>query len=354
MECFSREGARIWLLPAQTKEGGRKLAWTWELIEHEGIICCANTQRPNQVAAELFRARVLPGLADWSTLQAEHSLRGHSDPLLERLEGVSRDKMSSAENLDQVDFEEEATMLEDGPPSQPVAENTVDELAKSSPKARGGATTTSRLDFKLTGPSGDHYIEVKNCHLVYPDGHGYFPDSVSKRASRHVAELQLLAERGAQATALFVVARGDIRGAVRPSEYHDPGFAIACRGAAAKGVSFRAVVVSCCLEGMTVVREAPVDLEPYDTTQVAEWAWENRLTTGWIRSMTQQRVGNMPFKHHLDKMKPTKLKHDANTLAKDRTPVRKRKSRGVEVATDSSNCKRFNLQLQPATVLLEI
>ena len=31
--------------------------------------------------------------------------------------------------------------------------------------------------------------EVKNCHMVYPDGNGYFPDSVSARASRHMQEL---------------------------------------------------------------------------------------------------------------------------------------------------------------------
>eukprot|EP00971_Amphidinium_carterae_P331543 6465173-Amphidinium_carterae.2 len=29
-----------------------------------------------------------------------------------------------------------------------------------------------------------HYVEVKNCHMVYPDGNGYCPDSVSVRASR--------------------------------------------------------------------------------------------------------------------------------------------------------------------------
>ena len=43
---------------------------------------------------------------------------------------------------------------------------------------------------------GDHYIEAKNCHMVYPDGHGYFPDSISARASRHVAELSELVKEG--------------------------------------------------------------------------------------------------------------------------------------------------------------
>merc|ERR1740121_69078 len=80
---------------------------------------------------------------------------------------------------------------------------------------RKGAPPTSRLDFWLRRPCGEHYIEVKSCHMVYPDGHGYFPDSISQRASRHVAELASLVARGHRATALFVVGRGDLQGCVR-------------------------------------------------------------------------------------------------------------------------------------------
>mmetsp|Transcript_29037 Transcript_29037/g.64234 ORF Transcript_29037/g.64234 Transcript_29037/m.64234 type:complete len:133 (+) Transcript_29037:26-424(+) len=119
---------------------------------------------------------------------------------------------------------------------------------------------------------GRHYVEVKNCHMVYPDGNGYCPDSVSVRASRHVTELAELVAQGHKAIALFIVQRGDLVGKVRPSGHHDPAFAAACRAAAAGGVTFRAVLVTCSCEGFTVSHEVEVDLAEYDTTAVAG-AW---------------------------------------------------------------------------------
>ncbi|CAE8647448.1 unnamed protein product, partial [Polarella glacialis] len=162
------------------------------------------------------------------------------------------------------------------------------------------ATPTSRIDFWLRHPCGqEHYLEVKNCHMVYPDGHGYFPDSISARASRHVEELKCLLARGCRCTVLFVVQRDDLRGQVRPSAHHDPSFALACRAAAAAGVRFRALVVSCSLEGLTVQREVGVDLEEYDLAPMAAWVKANRETTGWIRSQSNCRVANGPFPHEL-------------------------------------------------------
>jgi len=116
---------------------------------------------------------------------------------------------------------------------------------------------------------------------------------IAERASRHVTELAALVAKGHRATALFVVARGDIRGCVRPSEHHDPVFAVACRAAAAAGVEFRAVRVSCCLEGLTVEGEVPVDLEVYDLRPIAAWVVENQPATGWIRSMSKKRVAKV-------------------------------------------------------------
>lgn len=292
MEAFSREGARIWLLPAETVDGqlraGRRLRWTWELIEHEGIICCANTQRPNQVAKVLLEGRALPGLDDWTELTSERTL-------------------GAADLGDQVACHPcDPCAVPPGPsaPSGEAAPAGAGATTEPEPprrRRRRAAETpppVSRLDFYMRHPGGQqHFIEVKNCHMVYGDGNGYFPDSVSHRASRHVGELSHLLARGHRATALFVVARGDLRGAVRPSEHHDPAFAVACRAAGAAGVKFRAVVVSCCLRGLTVEREVPVDLEPYDLAPMRAWVAENRSCTGWIRSMSGQRVANGPFPH---------------------------------------------------------
>ncbi|CAJ1459325.1 unnamed protein product, partial [Effrenium voratum] len=207
MEAFSRPDASIWLSPMA---GKGRLRWTWELIEVDGVLCGTNTQRPNMIVGELLRRRMLPGLDDWVEMKSEKTL------------------------------------------AHPKAEK------EAKP---GRRAPTSRLDFWLRGPEGDHYIEAKNCHMVYPDGNGYFPDSVSARASRHVAELAALASQGTKCTVIFVVQRGDLLGKVRPSEYHDPTFAAACRAAALAGVRFRGLLVSCSLTGLEVLREVEVDLE---------------------------------------------------------------------------------------------
>ena len=43
MEAFTGRDAKIWLSPAPG--AARRLKWTWELIEHEGVLCGTNTQR---------------------------------------------------------------------------------------------------------------------------------------------------------------------------------------------------------------------------------------------------------------------------------------------------------------------
>jgi sugar fermentation stimulation protein A len=312
METFSRNGARIWLLPA-TASCSRRLLWTWELIEHDGVLCGANTQRPNTIARALLDQRLLPGLDDWVEMASERT------------------------------------------------------AASVSGKSTGAHV--SRFDFWLRSRQGEHFVEVKNCHLVYPDGHGYFPDSVSLRAGRHVRELaSLVKTAGHRATVLFVVARGDFRGAVRPSDHHDPAFAEACREAAASGVKFRAVAVSCCLEGYRVERETPVDLGRYDVEPVATWVAEHRLHTGWIRSQTQTRVGNGPFPHEakrcrVDGVAKKRDNGGSVPVIRHRTKWRRLKRRraalvAVDIATGCAavplGASPFLCKLRPAKGLIEI
>jgi len=297
MEAFSCEGVKVWLLPAPASalKGGRRLLWTWELIEHQGILCCANTQRPNNIVRLLLEQRCLPGLDDWLEMERE---RTPTAGVLHQTQGTESSKVS--------------------------------------------ASPVSRLDFWLRQPSGEHYIEVKNCHLVHPDGHGYFPDSISSRASRHVEELAGLSSRGIRATALFVVGRGDIQGCVRPSAHHDPTFAQACCAAAAAGVSFRAVRVSCSVEGLTIHCEVPVDLTCYDLAPIARWTVENRATTGWIRSSTGHRVANGPFPHELKATARAKRRKGSRSM----TPEKHRK---VSKGTTRGSALKGGGQEVPAT-----
>ncbi len=92
----------------------------------------------------------------------------------------------------------------------------------------------TRFDF-LVGE--DLWIEVKSVTLARA-GIGYFPDSVSERATRHLRELAGM--RSARRVLLYFVARGDVH-EVRPAEDIDPAYAEALRDAAQAGVEIRAV-----------------------------------------------------------------------------------------------------------------
>ncbi len=139
-----------------------------------------------------------------------------------------------------------------------------------------------RVDFVLERLGGRHLVEVKNCHLVYPDGWGYFPDSNSERAVKHVEALTRVVQRGLRASVYFTVQRDDARG-VRPAALHAPAFARALRAAAKKGLEVRAFEFVPSLEGVALGRELAVDVEPYDLAPIREWARALETTTGWLR-----------------------------------------------------------------------
>ncbi|HJK92045.1 MAG TPA: DNA/RNA nuclease SfsA [Polyangiaceae bacterium LLY-WYZ-15_(1-7)] len=139
----------------------------------------------------------------------------------------------------------------------------------------------SRADFLLEGKT-PHFVEVKNCHLVYPDGRGYFPDSVSERAAHHLEALSAEVRAGAKATVLFTVQRDDVV-AVRPSELHDPRFAEAARAAKAAGVRFRAVRIRVTPEAYEVLDAIPVELRRVDVARLRPWREERLRWSGWVR-----------------------------------------------------------------------
>ena len=156
----------------------------------------------------------------------------------------------------------------------------LDDVQRVRPEQRFGRG--HRVDLVLERASGEHWVEVKNCHLVYPDGVGYFPDSNSERAREHVDALARLVKKGAAAMVLFTVQRGDVH-ALRPSDLHAPDFAKAVRRAAKAGVTFRAVRLEPTLEGIRFDAEIPVDVARYDLGPVREWARALEPTTGWMR-----------------------------------------------------------------------
>lgn len=139
-------GARVWL--SRSANPKRKLGYSWELIEVDlggGLeLVGINTSNPNMLVAEAIAAGSIPELGGYGLLRRE---------------------------------------------------------------VRYGAN--SRVDFLLEGAGRTPcYVEIKNVHLMRQAGLAEFPDAVTKRGARHLAELTREAAQGARAVMLFLVQIG--------------------------------------------------------------------------------------------------------------------------------------------------
>lgn len=95
---------------------------------------------------------------------------------------------------------------------------------------------SSRIDFLLSG-SGlpDAYVEVKSVTLCRRPTLAEFPDSVTKRGTKHLNELADMARSGHRAIMLYLVQRTDCT-AFDLARDIDPGYATAFEIARAQGV----------------------------------------------------------------------------------------------------------------------
>ncbi|MGE6608415.1 DNA/RNA nuclease SfsA [Halomonas sp. NPDC076908] len=185
MKAVNVPGCRVWLSPSDSPK--RKLAWTWEFIE---------LPQPNGQAA----------------LASVHT--GRANRIVE-------------------------TALQVG---------ELVPLAGYATLRREVKVVDARLDFMLDDPErGRAYIEVKQVTLKEEDGHGYFPDSVSVRGTKHLHSLRVLAEQGERAVLLFCVAHEGIAD-VAAAAHIDATYAAALAKAAASGVEVLAY-------GIDVARE---------------------------------------------------------------------------------------------------
>ena len=117
----------------------------------------------------------------------------------------------------------------------------------------------SRLDFLLIGNRRPCYLEVKMVTMSLESGIGAFPDSITKRGTRHLCELLKLANEGADAVLFFVVLRTRIH-AMRPAAEIDPVYARTLREAQQGGVKL--VAYNCRLgpTGVWLNRKIPIVL----------------------------------------------------------------------------------------------
>lgn len=193
-------GSRVWL--SESASPTRKYRHTWELIEVDpidrshrappdaGVLVGINTNWPNRLVVEAITAGQLPQLAGYETLKREQ---------------------------------------------------------------RYGLN--SRIDILLDDPRrGLAYVEVKNVHLCRTQGLAEFPDSVTERGAKHLAELADRVAEGHRAVMVYLVQRADCSRLGLAADI-DPAYAKAFASAARAGVEAIAVACNVTPEGIEAARQ---------------------------------------------------------------------------------------------------
>jgi sugar fermentation stimulation protein A len=108
------------------------------------------------------------------------------------------------------------------------------------------------------------YVEIKNVHLkrdlVGHEGAAEFPDSVTKRGAKHLAEMSDMVRDGARAVMVYLVQRGDCDH-FRVAGDVDPIYAEALAEGMASGVEAICYDCSVGIEEITVARKLPLKLD---------------------------------------------------------------------------------------------
>jgi sugar fermentation stimulation protein A len=116
----------------------------------------------------------------------------------------------------------------------------------------------SRVDFLLERDGAPPcFVEVKNVHMMRQPGRAEFPDCVTARGARHLADLATEVERGARAMMVYLVQIGSA-GRVAFARDIDPAYGAAFDRARAAGVEAVALVCRVTLEGIEAERAIPV------------------------------------------------------------------------------------------------
>ncbi|MBK8908666.1 MAG: DNA/RNA nuclease SfsA [Rhodospirillales bacterium] len=145
MLSVDRPGSEVWL--SRSPNAKRKLPLTWELVRVGGALVGINTGRPNSLVAEGIAAGSIPELSGYASLRREvrYGRNSRIDLLLES---------------------------DDRPPC---------------------------------------YVEIKNVTLRRGGGASpaEFPDAVTARGAKHLAELTAVAAAGGRAVMLYLIQRPD-------------------------------------------------------------------------------------------------------------------------------------------------
>ena len=171
-------GQIVWLSTSDSPT--RKYKHTWELVEHDlgkgPTLVGVNTSHPNKIVAEAISGGKLRTLAGYATLERERKYGKNS-----------------------------------------------------------------RIDILLTdAEKGTAYVEVKNVHMSRRAGRAEFPDSVTERGAKHLAELSDMVRAGHRGVMIFLIQRADVT-ALSLARDVDQGYGAAFDLALAAGVEMLAL-----------------------------------------------------------------------------------------------------------------
>ncbi len=120
----------------------------------------------------------------------------------------------------------------------------------------------SRIDILLEGDTkGRAYVEVKNVHLMRGAGLAEFPDCVTERGAKHLAELAGMVRAGHRAVMLYLVQRADANALSLAADI-DPGYAEAFKLATVAGVETLAYRCRLSPDEIVIDRKIPIRITP--------------------------------------------------------------------------------------------
>lgn len=196
MMGLAEPGSTVWL--SESDNPKRKLKFSWELIEVDlgkgPVLVGINTGHPNPLVAEAISSGAIKELSGYPALRREVKY------------GVN-----------------------------------------------------SRIDILLEKEDLSRcYVEIKNVHLMRKPGFAEFPDSVTTRGAKHLAELSQMVAEGHRAVMVYLIQRGDAETFSLAREI-DPAYGAAYDEAMKAGVE--AIAYSCELttDGLEISRRIPIE-----------------------------------------------------------------------------------------------